>query len=434
MQDSLGDPVTTDSGEALRLLDAAIDMHARAWPGALQTAEAATREDPDLAIGHALQGLIHGIWGRREAANAAMARALALAGRMSAREASLLELVDHIVRGRGHAALAWMLLHLRQFPSDLLALTPAVGAYGLFAFSGRADHNEQRLSLLDELERHYPPDFPWLLANRGWTRIELGAAQEGLEMALRAIELRPENAHNAHIVAHGFHEAGRFADYLAFVAAWLPGYSEDGLMWGHLQWHAALAELGLGDEQAAMRRCLGPVLSYLPRGAPFMALHRWRGCRSGSRGWPAPHGRRCVNTHPFTSPKAPTRSARSISPWSLPRRATDRRSTGQHSGWRSLRPGGSHGARAAQAWVAALQATIEGKAEDADRFFERCEQQAVRLGGSNAQRSIIAETRAARQIPPAIRPLTNEGHRLWVTPTAVPCNRACDGRLSGVKS
>jgi len=253
MQDSLGNLVTTDSGEALRLLDAAIDMHARAWPGALETAEAATREDPDLAIGHALQGLIHGIWGRREEANAAMARALALAGRLSAREASLLELVDHIVRGRGHAALAWMLLHLRQFPSDLLALTPAVGAYGLFAFSGRADHNEQRLSLLDELERHYPPDFPWLLANRGWTRIELGAAQEGLEMALRAIEMRPENAHNAHIVAHGFHEAGRLADYLTFVAAWLPGYSEDGLMWGHLQWHAALAELGLGDEQAAMR-------------------------------------------------------------------------------------------------------------------------------------------------------------------------------------
>ena len=64
-----------------------------------------------------------------------------------------------------------------------------------------------------------------------------------------------------------------------------------------------------------------------------------------------------------------------------------------------LAAGGNHGARAAQAWVAALQAMIEDKAEDADRFFERCEQQAVRLGGSNAQRNIIAETRAARLIP-----------------------------------
>ena len=397
MQDSLGNPVTTDSGEALRLLDAAIDMHARAWPGALQTAEAATREDPDLAIGHALQGLIHGIWGRREEANTAMARALAPPRSMSAREASLLELLDHIVRGRGHAALAWMLLHLRRFPSDLLALTPAVGAYGLFAFSGRADHNEQRLSLLDELERHYPRDFPWLLANRGWTRIELGAAQEGLEMALRAIEMRPENAHNAHIVAHGFYEAGRLADYLAFLAAWLPGYREDGLMWGHLQWHAALAELGLGDEQAAMRRCLGPVLSYLPRGAPFMALADgpsllWRLGLKGLAGLPWTQVRQHASVHfPDGSNAFGEIHLAMVAAAARDRPALD----GSATRLEKLAAGGGHGARAAQAWVAALHATIEDKAEDADRFFESCEHQAVRLGGSNAQRSIIAETRAA---------------------------------------
>ena len=56
MQDSLGNTVTTGSTDALRMIDAAIDLHARAWPGALDTAEAATREDPELAIGHALQG------------------------------------------------------------------------------------------------------------------------------------------------------------------------------------------------------------------------------------------------------------------------------------------------------------------------------------------------------------------------------------------
>ncbi len=401
MQDSLGNPVTTDSGEALKLLDAAIDMHARAWPGALQSAEAATREDPDLAIGHALQGLIHGIWGRREEANLAMARALLLAGRMSAREASLLELLDHIVRGRGHAALAWMLLHLRQFPSDLLALTPAVGAYGLFAFSGRTDHNEQRLSLLDELEHHYPPDYPWLLANRGWTRIELGAAEEGLEMALRAIEMRPENAHNAHIVAHGFHEAGRLADYLAFVAAWLPGYREDGLMWGHLQWHAALAELGLGDEKAAMRRCLGPVLSYLPRGAPFMALADgpsllWRLGLKGLAGLPWTQVRHHASVHfPDGSNAFGEIHLAMVAAAARDRPALD----GSAQRLEKLAAGGNYGAHAAQAWVAALQATIEGQAENAYRCFARCEQQAVRLGGSNAQRSIIAETRAARRIP-----------------------------------
>jgi hypothetical protein len=39
-------------------------------------------------------------------------------------------------------------------------------------------------------------------------------------------------------------------------------------MWGHLQWHGALAELALGG----VARLLGPVLDYLPRGAPYTGL------------------------------------------------------------------------------------------------------------------------------------------------------------------
>src|SRR4029078_5891414 len=75
MQDSLCNNVTNSSTEALRQIDAAIDLHARAWPGALEAADAATREDPELSIGHALQGLIHAMWGRRSAAAECMSRA-----------------------------------------------------------------------------------------------------------------------------------------------------------------------------------------------------------------------------------------------------------------------------------------------------------------------------------------------------------------------
>jgi len=45
MQDSLGNTVTTASGDALRLIESAIDLHARGWPGALETAEAAAQMD-----------------------------------------------------------------------------------------------------------------------------------------------------------------------------------------------------------------------------------------------------------------------------------------------------------------------------------------------------------------------------------------------------
>jgi hypothetical protein len=36
-----------------------------------------------------------------------------------------------------------------------------------------------------------------------------------------------------------------------------------------------------------------------------------------------------------------------------------------------------------------------------ERHLGECEEEAVRLGGSNAQRSIIAQTRQARRIPDA---------------------------------
>lgn len=401
MQDSLGNTVTTGSTDALGMIDLAIDLHARAWPGALDSAEKATREDPELVIAHALQGLIHAMWGRRSAADACMSRASTSARAISARECSLLELVEHVLRGRTHSGLAWLLAHLRRYPADLLALTTGMGAYGLFAFSGRADHNELRLALLDELEPCYPRDFAWLLAYRGWARIELGAVDEGLEMALHAIGLRPQNAHNAHMIAHGFHEGRRPAEYLAFLSEWLPGYPADALMWGHLQWHAALAELELGDEHAAWERCVNQLMSYLPKSAPFMGLADgasilwWLGLR-GITGLPwqpvaqhardhFPNGSNAFGEVHLAMVGSATgdREALSRCAQRLERLVSD----------------GYLGARAGLKWVAALDALLAGRQGEAERYFEECEAVAARLGGSRAQRSIISETRRARRLP-----------------------------------
>jgi tetratricopeptide (TPR) repeat protein len=397
MQDSLGNTVTTGSADASRLIDAAIDLHVRAWPGALDAAEEATEADPELALAHALQGLIHAMWGRRSVAEACMSRARGCARRVSAREGSLLELIEHITRGRTHAGLAWLLAHLRRFPSDMLALSTGTGAYGLFAFSGRADHNELRLALLDELEPSYPPDFAWLLAYRGWTRIELGAVDEGLAMALRAIGMRPKNAHNAHIVAHGFHEGRRPAEYLTFLSEWLPSYPADALMWGHLQWHAAIAELEMGDDDAARERCVNELLSHLSQAAPFMALADgpsllWRLRLRGGDGLPwgtmaqhvrdhFPNGSNVFGELHLAMVAAATDDHEALSRCAqrLERMAGD----------------GHLGAGAALQWAAALGALLAGKHDEAERLLEECEVNAVRLGGSHAQRGIISATRFA---------------------------------------
>jgi hypothetical protein len=401
MQDSLGNTVTTASKDALRMIDAAIDLHARAWPGALDSAEAAVREDPELSIAHALQGLIHAMWGRRPAAQACMARARSSARRISERERSLLEILEHVTSGRTHAGLAWLFAHLRRFPTDLLALTTGMGAYGVIAFSGRADHNELRLALLDELEPSYPRDFPWLLAYRGWARIELDAVDEGVEMVLRAIALRPQNAHNVHMIAHGFYESGRHADYLAFLSGWLPGYSADGLMWGHLQWHAAIAELELGDEQAAKARCLDQLIANLPKFAPFMGLADgpsllWRLGLRGVAGLPwAAVARHARELFPNGSSAFGEVHLAMIAAATGDREALS--TCKQHL--ERLLSDGYLGAGAGLSWVAALDALQGGRQDEAERFFEECDAQAVRLGGSHAQRSIIPETWRAARLP-----------------------------------
>ncbi len=401
MHDSLGNSVTTDSAVALRLVDAAIDLHARAWPGALEAAQAAAAEAPQLAIAHALQALIHGTWGRRSESDAALAQAMACLAGTSQRERSLVELLSHVVRGRTHLALASLLVHARRYPTDLLAHTTGMGAYGVFAFSGRPDHVEARLELLDDLALHFPPDYPWLLAYRGWARIELGAVDEGLAMALRAMDLKPENAHNAHIIAHGLHEANRHDEYLEYLSGWLPRYPDTALMWGHLNWHAALAELALEREDAAVQRCLGPIMGYLPRGAPFMGL-----ADAPSLLWRL--GLRGVSDLPWAQATAHVaqnfpRGSNAFGEIHLAMLAAASGDIGSLEASRQrlekLAGEGHMGAPAAIEWSHGLQALVEKRAGDAETHFAACEGDAVRLGGSKAQRSIIHDTRTAQRLP-----------------------------------
>jgi hypothetical protein len=60
---------------------------------------------------------------------------------------------------------------------------------------------------------------------------------------------------------------------------------------------------------------------------------------------------------------------------------------------------GHLGAPAALQWSLALDALIQGDASAADVHFSACEADAVRFGGSNAQRSIITATHRAMRVP-----------------------------------
>lgn len=402
MHDQFGNRVSCDSRSAVRSYDRAADCHLRGWPGVPQALDEALAQAPDFALAHALQAQFLAGLGQGAAAREALTRARA-APHDPDLEESHIDLIAAVIEGRVAQALQLLIAHARKFPGDALAASTGLGAYGLFAFSGRADHDAARLEFVETLAPHYPADYPWLLAYRGWSRIEAGAVTEGMEMAKRALALRPENAHNAHIVLHGHAESGQPQDALQFIGQWLPGYSDTALMWGHLQWHAALAHIELGQIDRATAILAGPLVKYLPHGTPFMGLAdmvslTWRLALRDVAPLPWAVAREHAQRHY-------PRGSNVFGELHLAMLAAAHGDRGElaavHDRIRLIADGGHEGAPVALRWVQGLRALLDGDERAAAAHLDDCCDGAVRLGGSHAQRSVIEQTRQAMRLPHA---------------------------------
>jgi hypothetical protein len=126
-----------------------------------------------------------------------------------------------------------------------------LGAFGLFAFSGMADHDQARVDLCERHACHYGDDW-WFLTYLGWSHTENGNVAAGRRTTERAFERRRENANAVHALAHAMFEDGSTADAEALIAAWLPIYDRNGLLHGHISWHEALLALEQGDAARAL--------------------------------------------------------------------------------------------------------------------------------------------------------------------------------------
>ena len=142
--------------------------------------------------------------------------------------------------------------HIEEWPRDALPLSLALGAFGLYAFSGRADHDAARVALCERMAPHYGDDW-WMETYRGWSFTEAGDLEAGEKHTRRALELRNANAHGAHAMGHWFVEAGRKRDGADFIAGWLPAYSREGTLYSHLNWHCALGFLEAGERERALQ-------------------------------------------------------------------------------------------------------------------------------------------------------------------------------------
>lgn len=250
--DRYGLPLSTNSDAAAAAYRDGVDLMLSAWPGADLAFERAIAADPDFALAHAARARAHMNAAQPTEARAAVATARKLAERNATeRERSHVATLAFAAEGQPATALTSALAHLDRWPRDAIILSMPLGAFGLFAFSGMADHNQARVDLCERHAAHYGDDW-WFQTYCGWSHTENGNTVLGRDLTQRALDTRRANANAAHALAHAMFEDGSTDAADAFISEWLPSYDRRGTLYGHIYWHQALAALERGDAARAL--------------------------------------------------------------------------------------------------------------------------------------------------------------------------------------
>jgi thioredoxin-like negative regulator of GroEL len=263
-----GRPLTTDRPEAAEQYRLAVDRILGSETGAAEALDQALALDSNLALALAAR---HMLAKDAKAADADSFKERALlAGRNAlpwerAHISALFALLED-----PYANLAASEAYIAANPSDLLVISQLCG---YLIFYGGARKLERVLKIMESVDPGLHGDWA-CLARLGFAASEAGDPNRGRALVERALRQRPQSPYVIHSYAHVLHNQGAPEESLELLGNWLNEYrssAEGGAMYGHLQWHLALAEWQLGlTEQAWQRyerycapettRC-GPVLT-----------------------------------------------------------------------------------------------------------------------------------------------------------------------------
>ena len=397
MNDGLGQPVACTSAAALEAYDRAIDHQLHAWTGGLEALDQALLLDPGFALAHAARALVLQSQGRGPEAREALAMSQTLGGTLSDRERSHIGVMADLLAGRSAAALHAVTAHANHWPGDALVMSTALGAFGLIAFSGRLDHDLERLNFVRRIAPHYADDNPWMLTHRAWAHIEAGMADIGLPMVERSLVLRSANGNAAHVMMHACFERSEPEKALAFVESWIEQYPETSMLFGHLHWHAALGEIELGRIDRAVSRMIDIIEPHLAHTLPLVGLTDttallWRLRLNGRSdlSW--------IKAGQFAAARFPS-GGNVFVELHLAMLAAGTRDTAALRACtvrlQRLADAGHAAAPVALRWAEGLTCWISGDNAGAAQQIATCLPEAARLGGSHAQRTVIDLTLAS---------------------------------------
>ncbi|MGH8784197.1 MAG: hypothetical protein ACREYA_03770 [Cupriavidus necator] len=263
-----GRPLTTDSPEAVERYQLAVDRILGSEAGAAEALDQALALDGNLALALAARHML------AKDSNAADAdlfkeRALLAARAVLPWERAHISALFGLLEDP-YTNLAATEAYIAANPSDLLVISQLCG---YLIFYGGAHKLERVLNIMELVDPSLRDDWAWL-ARLGFAASEAGDQNRGRALVERALQQRPQAPYVIHSYAHVLHDQGEPGESLELLGIWLNEHrssAEGGAMYGHVQWHLALAEWQLGlTEQAWQRyerycapettRC-GPVLT-----------------------------------------------------------------------------------------------------------------------------------------------------------------------------
>ena len=250
-QDRYDLPLTTASDRAAAHYRDGVDCMLSAWHGAEDAFDRAIGEDPDFALAHIARARLHQLNMQGTEARTMAAHARQLAARATPRERQHIEIMAAVIESKPKLAVTSAEAHLDEYPCDALVLSMLLGAFGLYAFSGRSDHDAAKLAVCERVAGQYGDDW-WFTSYLGWSHTEAGNLTKGRALSERAMTLRTANANAAHGLSHAMFEQGDMEAGQKFLSQWLPAHDRKSFLHGHLWWHTALTSLDNGDLDTAL--------------------------------------------------------------------------------------------------------------------------------------------------------------------------------------
>jgi hypothetical protein len=376
----------TGGADAVAAYNRGVGHLLRLEEGSLNAVAASVALDPTFALGHAGLALLGHELCAPVDIEARLRDARLHARRSTARERSHVDAVAQHVAGSS----APLVRHLRHHPTDALLLSVAVPT---IAFSGVTTVPRDAWEIVERCAPAYGDDW-WFTGLLAFVRQEQGRFDEAMELSRLSLDVEPAAGHSAHARAHAHYETGDHAAGLAWMDGWVTGDGAGADSLSHFSWHAAMHELSLGDLDAVRRRYdaqLRPTPGRGCRGLVDAGSLLWR--------WTLTPGSRDVpDVASVLDATDPALLSTPQSPFVALHAAvvlcaaedTDRLTA--LARWSEGRADPVH-AEVVAPLARALRRLVQGDPSGAADALARLQPALWRVGGSDAQREVVEETR-----------------------------------------